>query len=128
MPYEAILAEFGDAHPGDLPRFRAATQLISLGDYSQGAELLREPERKYSGDPSILFFEGYTAVRQGRWRQATLLCSRAESSDLDGFRCWYLGNVALMAGELPVARTELGHAKDHTPCKERAARLERLVN
>ena len=127
VPYEAMVAEFAAAHPDDVPQFRSATQQISLGNYQEGAELLKALESKRAGNPSILFFQGCIAGRQGRWQEATLLCTRAEKSPMGGYRCWYLANVALMAGDLPLARYETRHAKDHAPYKGNAERLEKLI-
>jgi hypothetical protein len=36
LPCQALIAEFGARHPDDLPRFRAAAQLLSLGLYGHG--------------------------------------------------------------------------------------------
>lgn len=129
MPYEAVLSEFARAHPDDLPRFRTAAQHIQLGEYSQGAQILGELETRFAGDPSITFFRGYVALREGRWEEAALLCTRAEKGHtLGGFRCWYLANVALRAGHLDIARKELHHAKGHPEYAEGVKRLEQVVN
>ena len=128
IPYEMMLGEFAAAHPDDLPRFRSATHLISLGQLGEGEQILRELENRHAADPSIVFFKGYVAVREGRWKEATLLCTKAESRSLDGFRCWYLANVALMAGDLNLARKEIQHAKGHTPYRGVAAQLDKMVN
>lgn len=128
MSYEAVLAEFGTAHPADLPQFRAAGDMIQVGEYRRGEEILRQLESRYTGDPSIVFFQGYIAAREGRWREATLLCTRSEPHSLDGFRCWYLANVALKAGDLDLARKEIRHAKNHPPYSDSAIRLEKKMD
>jgi hypothetical protein len=128
IPYEMMVAEFASAHPAEAPRFQAAAEHIRLGDYDQGEEILRELEARYADNPGIAFFRGYIAVRKGRWREATLLCAKAEPSDLDGFRCWYLANVALKAGDLALARREIRHAQGHTPYQEAARRLEQKID
>ncbi len=128
IPYETMVAEFGAAHPEDLPRFRTATQLISLGQYAEGERALQELETRYSGDRSVMFFKGYVAVREGRWKEATLMCTKAEPNSLDGFRCWYLANVALMAGDVDLARKEARHASGHATYRELAQRLEKVIN
>jgi hypothetical protein len=128
IPYETMVAEFGASHPEDLPRFRAATQLVSLGEYAEGERALQQLENRYAEDRGVMFFKGYVAARGGRWKDAALLCTRAEPSSLDGFRCWYLANVALMAGDLDLARKEARHASGHSPYKELAQRLEQQLN
>ena len=128
IPYEAMRAEFAQTHPDQSPQFRTATELISIGEYQQGSQVLRELNAKYPQDPSVGFFLGYVAVREGRWPEAVVLCTRAEKRALDGYRCWYLANVALMAGDLPLARKEILHSKDHEPYKTSAIRLEQIVN
>jgi hypothetical protein len=128
IPYEAVVAEFATAHPDAAPRFRTAAEHIQLGDYDQGAAVLRELEKRFASDPSIPFFRGYIAVREGQWEEATLLCTRAERSSMDGFRCWYLANVALKAGDLVLARKEIRHAKGHAPYTEASRRLEQQVH
>ncbi|MGH7416202.1 MAG: zf-HC2 domain-containing protein, partial [Candidatus Rokuibacteriota bacterium] len=89
IPYEAILAEFNAAHPADMPLFRQAAGLISLGDYGEGARVLARLDARHNADPSIQFFQAHVAAREGRWKVATLLCVKTEPADLDGFRCWY---------------------------------------
>jgi hypothetical protein len=128
MPYEAVVAEFASAHPDAAPRFRTAAEHIQLGDYDQGAAVLGELEQRFASDPSIHFFRGYIAVREGRWEEATLLCKTSERSSMDGFRCWYLANVALKAGELTLARKEIRHALGHAPYAKAAHRLEQQVH
>lgn len=128
LPYEAVIAEFGAAHPGDLPRFRAAAQLLSLGEYTHGKAVLRDLETHYPDDPSLVFLRGHMAAREGRWNEAALLCQRSEVRDLDGFRCWHLANVALQAGNLPLARHELHHAAEHPAYRDVARRLKTLVD
>jgi hypothetical protein len=126
--YDQILAEFGENHPEDLPRFRQAALEISLGGYQEGATILKELQSRHGSDPSIAFFQGYIALREGRWQEATLLCTKAESSALDGFRCWYLANVALKAGDLRLARRELRHAAGHQEYRERSQRLLQMMD
>ena len=128
IPYEIMAAEFGAAHPEDLPRFRAATQLISLGEYPEGRQILQELEERHAGDRSVIFFKGYVAARESRWKEATLMCTKAERSSLDGFRCWYLANVALMSGDLNLARKEARHASGHAPYKQLAQHLQAVLN
>lgn len=128
VPYETMIAEFATRHPEEGSRFQTAAQLISLGEYNQGTKLLQDLESRHAGDPTIQFFHGYIAVREGRWKEATLLCTKAEKRSLDGFRCWYLANVALKAGDLNLARKEIRHAKGHAPYTELAKRLEQVVN
>ncbi|HYM12972.1 MAG TPA: hypothetical protein VEU62_19695 [Bryobacterales bacterium] len=128
IPYEAIRAEFAAAHPDQLPQFRAATDLVSVGRYDEGARMLQALSHADSGDPSVVFFLGYVAVREGRWQEALSLCAAAEHAYLDGYRCWYLANVALIAGDLAVARRELRHAQGHALYRPQVLRLEKIVN
>jgi hypothetical protein len=128
VPYEAMIAEFAALHPEEKSRFQTAAQLISLGEYSQGTKLLQDLESRHAGDPTIQFFRGYVALREGRSKEAALLCTKAEKRSLDGFRCWYLANVALLAGDVELAKKEIRHAKAHEPYTDLARRLEQIVD
>lgn len=86
LPCQALIAEFGARHPDDLPRFRAAAQLLSLGLYGHGKAVLRDLETHYPDDPTLVFLRGHVAAREGRWTEAALLCQRSEGRNLDGFR------------------------------------------
>jgi hypothetical protein len=128
VPYEAIRAEFAAGHPDQLPQFRTATDLVSVGRYDEGARMLQVLSHADPGDPSVVFFLGYVAVRERRWQDALSLCAAAEHAYLGGYRCWYLANVALMAGDLSVARRELRHARGHALYGPQVRRLEKIVN
>jgi hypothetical protein len=128
MPYELVLAEFAKSNPDELPRFRTAAEHIQLGDYEKGSQILSELETKLPANPSVSFFRGYIALREGRWEEATLLCTKAEKRSLNGFRCWYLANVALKSGDLELAKKELRHAKGHPEYAEGVRRLEQIVH
>ena len=125
VPYELVRAEYAREHPDQSNRFRAATELISLGEYERGRRALEELDRN---DPPVEFCMAHVAAREGRYRDAVVYCSRAERDPMKGFVCWYLANVALLAGDLPVARKELEHARHHEPYTEPARRLERIIN
>ena len=90
--------------------------------------MLQTLQQKHGPDPSIAFFLGHVALREGRIPQAVILCTRAEKSALGGYRCWYLANVALLGGDVNLARKEIGHAKGHEPYAGPAKRLEQLVH
>lgn len=128
VPYETIVAEFGAVHPAAQPAFRAAVRLVSLGEYSDAKRLIGQLETRYPEDPSILFIRGHMAAREGRWQQAAALCLRSEPHNLNGFRCWYLANVALQAGQVELARKEIAHASDHIPYRDLALRLKKQID
>ena len=128
MPFELVLAEFGRQHPQSLDQFRQATRLMSLGEDEASVKVLTALRRQYQEDPSVLFLLGHMAAHRGEWKDAVVLCRRAETRPLGGYRCWYLANVALKAGELDVARTELRHAAQHERFRPGVERLEKLIN
>lgn len=128
VPYEAMRAEFTQKHPEDQMQFRAATELVSIGEYRQGEQMLQALQQKCGADPSVVFFLGHVALREGRIPEAVILCTRAEKSSLNGYRCWYLANLALIAGDVDLARKEIQHATHHEPYAGPAKRLEQLVH
>jgi hypothetical protein len=129
VPYDVIRTEFTKAHPDEAGEFASATNFVSVGEYGKGLGILTDLKTKYSTDPSVDFFLGYVATRQGRLSDALMLCTRAEAeNNLHGYRCWYLANVALKTGDLAIARRELQHAAHHELYKPGVERLEKIIN
>ena len=129
VPYEMIRTEFAKAHPDEAAQFVAATDFVSVGEYRKGIGILADLKAKYSTDPSVDFFLGYVATREDRIQDALMLCIRAEKeNNMHGYRCWYLANVAIKAGDLPTARRELMHAGHHELYNPGVERLEKIIN